>query len=266
MKTELRVLFYSPIAWLILIVFAFQAGVEFCTQIADLLRQPELDFVIGSIHNLSPQAGGEDFYYADYTDPAVCAAALDNYIASLEALAPRPELYDVLGHIIYPLRYMPPEASLAPFWDRISALLRTAVQYGRGIELNTCRGTTVAEWRELLALYRSLGGEIITVGDVRILPRSWKVYKGERELRLPNREFELLKFLAENPNIVFSTERLFETIWGYDYVGDSATVTVHIGRIREKIEDDPSRPKIIETVWGAGYRLNRQPLSSTKQE
>ena len=108
--------------------------------------------------------------------------------------------------------------------------------------------------------------EIITVGDVRILPRSWKVYKGERELRLPNREFELLKFLAENPNIVFSTERLFETIWGYDYVGDSATVTVHIGRIREKIEDDPSRPKIIETVWGAGYRLNRQPLSSTKQE
>ena len=139
---------------------------------ADLLRQPELDFVIGSIHNLSPQAGGEDFYYADYTDPAVCAAALDNYIASLEALAPRPELYDVLGHIIYPLRYMPPEASLAPFWDRISALLRTAVQYGRGIELNTCRGTTVAEWRELLALYRSLGGEIITVGADAHVPES----------------------------------------------------------------------------------------------
>ena len=54
-----------------------------------------------------------------------------------------------------------------------------------------------------------------------------------------------------------SKEQLFETIWGYDYVGDSATVTVHIGRIREKIEDNPSHPKIIETVWGAGYRLNR---------
>ena len=108
--------------------------------------------------------------------------------------------------------------------------------------------------------------EVLTVGDVRILPRSWKVYKGERELRLPNREFELLKFLAENPNIVFSKERLFETIWGYDYVGDSATVTVHIGRIREKIEDDPSRPKIIETVWGAGYRLNRQPPGGTKRQ
>ena len=97
----------------------------------------------------------------------------------------------------------------------------------------------------------------ITVGDVEILPRSWKVYKAGRELRLPNLEVTLLKFLAENANIVFSKEQLFETIWGYDYVGDSATVTVHIGRIREKIEDDPAHPKIIETVWGAGYRLNR---------
>lgn len=99
--------------------------------------------------------------------------------------------------------------------------------------------------------------EVIVVGDLQILPRSWKVYKGERELKMPNREFALLKFLAENPNIVFSKEQLFETIWGYDYVGDSATVTVHIGRIREKIEDDPAHPKIIETVWGAGYRLNK---------
>ena len=98
--------------------------------------------------------------------------------------------------------------------------------------------------------------ERITVGDLTILPRSWKVYKGEREIKMPNREFELLKFLAENPNIVFSKERLFEAIWGYDYMGDSATVTVHIGRIREKIEDDPADPKLIETVWGAGYRLN----------
>ena len=94
--------------------------------------------------------------------------------------------------------------------------------------------------------------EVIVVGDLQILPRSWKVYKGERELKMPNREFALLKFLAENPNIVFSKEQLFETIWGYDYVGDSATVTVHIGRIREKIEDNPSHPKIIETVWVAG--------------
>ncbi len=98
--------------------------------------------------------------------------------------------------------------------------------------------------------------DTIVIGDFKILPKSWKVYKGETEIKLPNREFELLLFLAENPNTVFSKEQLFEKIWGFDYTGDSATVTVHINRIREKIEDDPSKPKVIETVWGAGYRLN----------
>lgn len=100
--------------------------------------------------------------------------------------------------------------------------------------------------------------EEIRIGNLRILVNSWKVYKGDKELKLPNREFELLKFFAENPNIVFSKEQLFEKIWGYDYVGDSATVMVHINRIREKIEEDSKNPKILETVWGAGYRLNKQ--------
>lgn len=121
----------------------------------------------------------------------------------------------------------------------------------------------VARVKSHLSRYQRLTGGrgeddgAIQVGDLRILPQSWKVFKGEQEIKMPNREFALLKFLAENPNIVFSKERLFETIWGYDYVGDSATVTVHVGRIRDKIEDDPAHPKIIETVWGAGYRLNR---------
>lgn len=99
--------------------------------------------------------------------------------------------------------------------------------------------------------------EEIRVADLRILVDGWKVYKGEREIRFPNREFELLKFLAMNPNIVFSRDQLFEKIWGYDYVGDSATVMVHINRIREKIEDDSKNPRILETVWGAGYRFNK---------
>lgn len=101
------------------------------------------------------------------------------------------------------------------------------------------------------------GPEEIRVSDLRILINSWKVYKGDREIKFPNREFELLKFLATNPNIVFSKEQLFDKIWGYDYVGDTATVMVHINRIREKIEDDSKNPKILETVWGAGYRFNR---------
>lgn len=99
--------------------------------------------------------------------------------------------------------------------------------------------------------------EEIRTHDLRILVNSWKVYKGGREIKFPNREFMLLKFLAMNPNIVFSKEQLFEKIWGYDYVGDSATVMVHINRIREKIEDDSRNPRILETVWGAGYRFNK---------
>ena len=120
----------------------------------------------------------------------------------------------------------------------------------------------VARVKSHLARYARLTGgqeeqEALTVGDLRILPQSWKVFKGEREVKMPNREFALLKFLAEHPNVVFSKEKLFEAIWGCDYLGDSATVTVHIGRIREKVEDDPAHPALIETVWGAGYRLNR---------
>ena len=99
--------------------------------------------------------------------------------------------------------------------------------------------------------------EEIQIHDLRILVNSWKVYKGEREVKFPNREFEILKFFAMNPNIVFSKEQIFEKIWGCDYMGDSATVMVHINRIREKIEDDSKNPKILETVWGAGYRLNK---------
>lgn len=85
---------------------------------------------------------------------------------------------------------------------------------------------------------------------------SYKVTKDGRELRFPNKEFELLRFLAQNPNYVYSKEQLFEKIWGYDYIGDPATVAVHINRIREKIEQDSNNPKLIETVWGVGYRFN----------
>lgn len=85
---------------------------------------------------------------------------------------------------------------------------------------------------------------------------SYKVTKDGQELRFPNKEFELLRFLAQNPNYVYSKEQLFEKIWGYDYIGDPATVAVHINRIREKIEKDSNNPKIIETVWGVGYRFN----------
>lgn len=98
--------------------------------------------------------------------------------------------------------------------------------------------------------------ECIQIGQLTILTKNWRVFKNNQELKLPHREFELLRFLALNPNIVFSKEELFEKIWGYDYVGDSATVTVHINRLREKIEENSKDPKILETIWSVGYRLN----------
>ena len=75
------------------------------------------------------------------------------------------------------------------------------------------------------------------------------------ELKLKNREFELLLFLLRHPNQVFSREDLYEMIWGLESMGDNITVAVHINRLREKIEKDPSAPEYIQTVWGVGYRL-----------
>ena len=98
--------------------------------------------------------------------------------------------------------------------------------------------------------------ERIVIQDVVIEPEKWRVWKDDCELRLTNREFALLCFLAENPNIVFSKEQLLEKIWGYDHAASVATVSVHINRLREKIETDARNPSIIETIWGAGYRLN----------
>ena len=97
--------------------------------------------------------------------------------------------------------------------------------------------------------------DIINIRGLRIQKLSRQVFINEKEVILPQKEFELLLFLAENPNRVFGREELFEKIWGLDSLGDSATVTVHIGRVREKIESSPSNPQYIETIWGAGYKF-----------
>jgi DNA-binding response OmpR family regulator len=96
----------------------------------------------------------------------------------------------------------------------------------------------------------------IIIGRIKIMFKARRVYVGEEEVKFANKEFELLMFLASNPNIVFSKDKLLDRIWGEESFGDSSTVTVHINRIREKIELDSSNPEYIETVWGAGYRFN----------
>lgn len=122
-------------------------------------------------------------------------------------------------------------------------------------------GELVARVQAHIATYNRLKGGIqeiqpeITVGAIRINPKSHRVFVKEKEISLKNKEYELLLFLVTNADMVFDKETLYERIWGMDSVGDNATVAVHINRLREKIEDDPSDPHYIETVWGAGYRF-----------
>jgi DNA-binding response OmpR family regulator len=81
------------------------------------------------------------------------------------------------------------------------------------------------------------------------------VKKDGRELRLTAKEFDLLLFLACHPRQVFSRDQLMDRVWGYEATLDTGTVTVHVRRLREKIEDDPSQPRFLQTVWGVGYRF-----------
>ena len=95
----------------------------------------------------------------------------------------------------------------------------------------------------------------IKIGGLRIDRPSRRVYVNEKEVAFTTKEFELLTFLAMNPNHVFSKEELFDKLWGMDAYGDIATVTVHVRKVREKIETSASEPQYIETIWGAGYRF-----------
>ncbi len=96
---------------------------------------------------------------------------------------------------------------------------------------------------------------IISVRGLTVNPTDRRVFADNTEVVLKQKEFDLLLFMIQNPNRVFSRDALFERVWGYDAISDATTVTVHIARIREKIEKDPSSPSYIETVWGAGYRF-----------
>lgn len=127
-----------------------------------------LDQVIGSIHNWREENGGGEYYHTRFNSPDICRTALDDYFTSMEDLVALPDCYDILAHIIYPLRYMHRdghETSLKPWWDRLANILRTVVDTGHAIEINTCRGHTVAEWQDILKLYRDLGGELVTAGS-----------------------------------------------------------------------------------------------------
>lgn len=97
--------------------------------------------------------------------------------------------------------------------------------------------------------------DIVEIRGLKIDKTARRVYVDGEERVFTTKEFDLLTFLAENPNHVFTKEELFREIWDMDSVGDIATVTVHIKKIREKLEYDTSKPQYIETIWGVGYRF-----------
>ena len=97
--------------------------------------------------------------------------------------------------------------------------------------------------------------DTIEIRGLKIDKTARRVYVNGEEKAFTTKEFDLLTFLAENPNHVFTKEELFREIWEMESVGDIATVTVHIKKIREKIEDSSSKPQYIETIWGVGYRF-----------
>ena len=99
----------------------------------------------------------------------------------------------------------------------------------------------------------SASGKVVVKGDLKIDCESRRVFSGDRELNLTAKEFDLLELLAMNPNKVYSRESLLNIVWGYEYPGDARTVDVHIRRLREKIEVNPSDPKYVYTKWGVGY-------------
>ena len=119
----------------------------------------------------------------------------------------------------------------------------------------------VARVKAHLARYERLIGstaqknDIIEIRGIRIDKTARRVWVNEEEKKFTTKEFDLLTFLAENPNHVFTKDELFSKIWDMESIGDIATVTVHIKKIREKIEFNTAKPQYIETIWGVGYRF-----------
>jgi DNA-binding response OmpR family regulator len=158
-------------------------------------------------------------------------------------------------------------------WIRSSSQLPVIMLTARGEEADRIVGlelgaddyvTKPFSPRELVARVRSVlrraepslpTVERMTFGDLEIVSGTREVRKAGRQLQLTAKEFDLLQFMAGHPRHVFSRDQLMSRVWGYSTALDTGTVTVHIRRLREKIEDDPSHPQFLQTVWGVGYRF-----------
>ena len=142
--------------------------------------------------------------------------------------------------------------------DKIRGLGFGADDY---IEKPFSPGVLVARVKAHLAQYtrlkpRQAESSVISVGPISIDSDARTVTVRGAAVALTNKEYELLLFLAQHPNQIFSREDLYEMIWGLESMGDNITVAVHVNRLREKLEEAPAKPQLIQTVWGVGYRLS----------
>ncbi|MBP5198022.1 MAG: response regulator transcription factor [Lachnospiraceae bacterium] len=113
----------------------------------------------------------------------------------------------------------------------------------------------LARYERLVGASQKPENDIVEIRGIRIDKTARRVYVDGEERIFTTKEFDLLTFLAEHPNHVYTKEELFREIWDMDSIGDIATVTVHIKKIREKIEENTAKPEYIETIWGVGYRF-----------
>lgn len=100
--------------------------------------------------------------------------------------------------------------------------------------------------------------KVIKVDDLIIDINNYSVKRGDEDLKLTNKEFEIFKLFLTNPNIVFTKEQIYRQVWEDEFMGDDNIINVHIRRLREKVERDPSKPKYIKTLWGIGYKYERK--------
>lgn len=141
--------------------------------------------------------------------------------------------------------------------DKIRGLGFGADDY---IEKPFSPGVLVARVKSQLAQYERLKGtgerrKEISIGGITLEPDTHRIFVRGMEKVLPNKEFQLLEFLMVHADVVFSRESLYTRIWGMDSLGNTSTVPVHINRLREAVEEDPSNPKHILTIWGVGYKF-----------
>ncbi|MDI3341001.1 MAG: response regulator transcription factor [Sphaerobacter sp.] len=136
--------------------------------------------------------------------------------------------------------YMTKPFSMRELLARVKALLRRRDLLEQELETSQARSD-----------------EVFEIEDLRIEPHAYRVTRRGEEIALTPKEMDLLVYLARHRGHVCPTRRILDEVWGYDYYGDSRTVAVHVHSLREKLEEDPRRPRLIETVRGVGYRLGR---------